>query len=355
MARQVREITIERGRSFRVVVDDAMHDPYAQSLLHQMYWLRNEWNMLARFLPVRGGRFLDLGAHLGSFSLTAAAHQVEVLAVEASATNAAMMRESVQLNQFRNMSIVHAAVYKEPCTLRFFDNGPFGFLVPQSDARFPEVPALPVHEILDRHGWDRVDLIKMDIEGAECWAVQSMEQLLARDDAPAIYYECNGRTLHDFGKSGCHQLRQMLEAHGYANFIKPYVYGPLRPAGADELQPDVVVDCLAVKPARFPVQPASAMTRWLRNPRRRLRGLKPIAGWLNGWPVGFPATEAEQIEDFRKAIATAIETAKTAHEPQIAHQQLERELARAPQWLLNDPVIRDYHFQQQRAVEPLAA
>src|SRR5687767_622988 len=104
MAQQICEVTIEPGRSFRVVVDDAMTDLCAHALRQGHFWNIHEWDLISRFLPSSGGRFLDLGAHLGSFTLTAAACGHEVLAVDASRVNASLLKASAELNRFRNVT-----------------------------------------------------------------------------------------------------------------------------------------------------------------------------------------------------------------------------------------------------------
>ncbi len=58
-------------------------------------------NELALAVLKPGQRVLDLGAHLGGFSLLAAAVGCEVLAVEASARNADLLRKSAEHGKFR--------------------------------------------------------------------------------------------------------------------------------------------------------------------------------------------------------------------------------------------------------------
>jgi FkbM family methyltransferase len=334
MAQITRRIRIGRGRSFQVVIDDRFGDDFARGLLHGNFWIRDEWRLLQSFLPRTGGRFLDLGGHLGSFALTAAAHGHQVIVVDASPTNAALIRASAELNGFANLSVVHAAVYRERKTLRFVENGPFGFLIEHEAQGVVEVPALPVADILARHGWSHVDAIKMDIEGSEVWAVTGMSDLLSRPNAPAIFYESNGRTLHDFGRTSCHELWNRLEGFGYGNFLYRDGREPLQPFAASQPQPEVAVNCLAVKLDRHPIQTAPEWSINLRNRLRRWLGAEPIVGWLRGHPVGAPAESDDLKDRFRTAIAGATEA--------YMHEHLHRELARAPEIVRQDPVVRHY-------------
>lgn len=346
MATQICEISIEPGRSFRVAVDSEASDAYGQALLKRSFWLRYEWDLLSRFLPASGGRFLDLGGHLGSFTLTAAAHGHQVVVVEASPTNAALIRQSIAANAFDKVQVVHAAVYREARTLQFFDNGPFGFLIEHQHPKCIDVPALPTNEILARTGWDRMDVIKMDIEGAELWAVDAMEHILSRPDAPVIYYECNSRTLHDFGHTSCRALQERLESLGYCSFVCTDERTPLRPVRAGDWQPEIMTNCLALKLNRYPLQTASFWTRSLINSVRRCRGRKPITGWLHGLPVGEPATPAEILAHVHEEIAGVGE--------QIMREHLERELPKAPEWVRSDPKVRALLQEHQSAASKAA-
>ena len=347
MSRVARTIRVGRGRSFRIVLETGQTDDYARGLLHQNFWLRHEWNLLSRFLPrTGGGRFLDLGGHLGSFALTAASFGHEVVVVEASPTNAELIRASAVANGFNHLNVVHAAIYREPRSMRFVENGPYGFLIEHDEPTLPLVPAHPVSDILARHGWDRVDLVKMDIEGSEIWAVEGMEQLLSRPDAPAIFYECNSRTLHDFGHSSCHELRARLESFGYSSFEYIDEKTPLQPVTSIEPQPDLVRNCLAVKLASTPLTACSGWTRGIGNRLRQWFGRNPISSWLRGWPVGFAATEKDWIVGFRRAIAEA--------NGQIYDEHLLRELTIAPDWVRADSVIREYLSRKQTALSKAA-
>ena len=334
MARITREISAGRGRSFKVVIDDRFSDDFARGLIHGNFWIRDEWRLLQPYLPKSGGRFLDLGGHLGSFSLTAAAFGHEVTVVEASPTNASLIQASIDANHFAKMKVVTAAVYRERKALHFVENGPYGFLIEHKADGAVEVPALSVQEILAQRGWDHVDLIKMDIEGSETWAVEGMHDLLARPDAPAIFYESNGWTLHDFGHSRCQKLWAMLESLGYSNFLYWDGRTPLQPFSSADPQPEFIVNCLAVKLDRHPLKVPSPWRKRLTNFMQRCRGRLPIQCWLHDRPVGSPATVADFIARFRATIAAA-------NQPYM-HEHLQRELAIAPDAVKRDPTIDAY-------------
>src|SRR5260370_14043637 len=73
-----------------------------------------------------GDRVLDLGAHLGGFALTAAARGCDVIAVEASPRNAALLQLSADHNRFTHLHAGHAAVGDRSGAVECSSHGPWG-------------------------------------------------------------------------------------------------------------------------------------------------------------------------------------------------------------------------------------
>ena len=248
----------------------------------------------------KGGTVLDLGAHLGVIALAAAAAGYRVIAVEASPRNAAVLQASASRNHFDALYVVHSAVTDHSGIVAFTPDGPFGQIaLPQGRQRRStetvQVPAITVDELLRRVGCERVDFIKMDIEGAEVMAVRGMKQLLAAADAPPVLYEANGYTLGSYGQTP-RDLKAAFEELGYRNYlVRP---GSLVEVQASDFQPGTVTDYVAIKNG-----PA-----------------------LAGWTIAGPATRDEIAQEFLLNCSMA-KTTLGYREHVIA------ELERAPTWL----------------------
>jgi hypothetical protein len=106
------------------------------------------------------------------------------------------------------------------------------------------VRATTVDDLLEELGWERVDFIKMDIEGSEVSAVRGMARLLSRADAPPIFFESNRHTLGFFDKTPS-DLKASLAALGYRNYL--VAQNRLIPVLPETEQQDTVVDYLAIK------------------------------------------------------------------------------------------------------------
>jgi FkbM family methyltransferase len=296
-----RTVTFLDGVRFDIAIDTASPD-----LITQVYaegrFPHSPYSTLLPHLLRPGMAVLDLGAHVGSFALVAAALGCRVLAVEACPWNVALLYASVQRNGFTNLQVVEAAVSDQPGTVDFCPHGPFGLVAyPGLNAASLPVRAARVDDLLVEAGWTRVDLIKLDVEGSEVAAVHGMHALLSRADAPPLIYESNGHTLHLFGQTP-KRLKGALERFGYRNYlIEPSCLVPER---AEDLQASVVTDNLASK--QRPALPA-------------------------GWRMRSRLSPAETV-------ARLVAAAASADVDQRVH--MARSLKEAPAALLTDPLVR---------------
>jgi FkbM family methyltransferase len=192
-----------------------------------------------------GAVVLDLGAHIGTFSLAAAARGFRVVAVEASPRNAAFLRASVRANGLDELvAVVEVAVSDASGVLRFQPVGAWGYVTDRWAPGVVEVQAQPVSHVLREHGIGRVDLVKLDVEGSEMAVIRGMHELLTGPDAPRVVYENNAHTQRMVGATPEDLIGTFAEL-GYTN----YLIGEreLIPVGPESFQPDTCVDYLAVK------------------------------------------------------------------------------------------------------------
>jgi FkbM family methyltransferase len=238
------DVVIPGGPSFTVLLDPDVADPVTAALAGGRVLDEHLVGlMLALVNP--GDLVLDLGAHVGSFSLAAAAAGCRVVAVEASPANVALLRASAARNGFADLHVVHAAVSDAPGTLDFCARGPWGHVATEAvDLPTITVPAVTVDELLAELGMGRPAFVKIDIEGSEIPAIRGMAGLLGTPDAPTLLYESNGHTLGLFGVRPP-ALTAELDALGYTSLaVEPDRLVRVVPG---QIQPHTIVDCLAVK------------------------------------------------------------------------------------------------------------
>lgn len=178
---------------------------------------------LVRAVLRPGATFVDVGANWGYFTLLAA-HRVgaggRVVALEPDPRLFALLQRNVAMNGLGMVDVVRVAAADRAGELQLagYDaaGGNWGVSSLMADAageRF-SVDAATVDEVLDARGVDSVDLLKMDIEGAEEMALRGMEAGLARGRYRRVLMELHP-TLHPRGAAVAADVARLLEAHGY--------------------------------------------------------------------------------------------------------------------------------------------
>jgi FkbM family methyltransferase len=143
--------------------------------------------------------FVDVGANIGYYALLAArlvGPGGVVHAFEPSGDMRARLLENVALNGVANVEVHDEAVTKRSGTVRFYastwiENSGISSILP-GDGRSEEgeeVPCVSLDEFGATLGSRRIDLLKMDIEGAELEAFEGARNLLHGEHAPAILFE----------------------------------------------------------------------------------------------------------------------------------------------------------------------
>lgn len=173
-----------------------------------------------------GGVLLDVGANAGYVTITGAqlvGPSGRVLAVEPQPPMLQLLRENVAQNSFSQVTIFPNAISQNRGTARFSiatDPGLSRLTAAKCEAmtedRQVDVETLRLDDVVSESGVDRVDLLKMDIEGYELEALKSGPVLLS-DYRPACVLEVNRYSLGAAGGSA-EELRQLFIRTGYRIF-----------------------------------------------------------------------------------------------------------------------------------------
>lgn len=196
-------------------------------------WVEPELHHLQRFLKP-GGNFLDVGANIGLFALRAAGivgPGGRVVAIEPAAISADRLEANLALNAFAHVTVVRAALSDREgqAQLRHVElgNDPQAWsIMPEAGGTDAEqVRTTTLDALVAQQGLTRLDLIKMDVEGAEPMVVAGGQAALARF-RPTIIFEINsGPSLARGEGTLCFD---MLTAQGYRIFALTPGDGTLR-------------------------------------------------------------------------------------------------------------------------------
>jgi len=148
--------------------------------------------------------FVDLGASIGYYTLLAsrltgpAGH---VYAFEPDPEAYDYLERNVQANGVTNVVTANKAVAERTATMSFTRRElERGFLADTSSGS-ATVEAVSLDDFFSNLGWPRVDVIKLDIEGAEARAFSGMSGILSRNSGIRIIMELNTEALGQAGSS----------------------------------------------------------------------------------------------------------------------------------------------------------
>jgi FkbM family methyltransferase len=268
------KVEIEDLGGFKIAVDADDCDVSRQVREDRWYTdERFETSVFAELLRP-GMSVLDVGGNIGFYAMLARSRvgaAGRVVVFEPFPRSAALIRASIEANGYTNVDLVEAAVAERAGSAELFLSPDqwsehslldLGHQRPGDDGRFKlEVPLVTVDGALERLGHDpRVDLVKMDIEGAEWRALQGMRRVLDHNPRLTLMTELwpNG-----FVRAGA-SARAFLEALAGEGFAFRHL-----DARAERVEPLALADLLELIEANarrtFEDDPVMRVWGWYTN------------------------------------------------------------------------------------------
>jgi FkbM family methyltransferase len=125
---------------------------------------------------------IDLGAYTGLSTLYFLERypSARIVAVEPDPANCVCLRRNIETTPSgQSVEVIQACIANKKGSVRFRTDGPsWGLSITSGEGR--DVPALTMTDLFQMQGFAKVDLLKMDIEGAEAMAFESSAQWLDR-------------------------------------------------------------------------------------------------------------------------------------------------------------------------------
>ena len=182
-----------------LIVGDSISGPIAFTGCYEL-GLSREIQGLSR----KGGVFVDVGANLGYYSLLWLNGNKEnkVIAFEASQRNESSIKENIDANNLNGKIRLFLKAAGDKNGKVFFDAGPqnqtgWGGLKNNADSRTVEIDMVRLDDILKNESY--IDVIKIDVEGADFLVIKGCEQLLRQKKIGRIYFEENAERTKEFG------------------------------------------------------------------------------------------------------------------------------------------------------------
>lgn len=204
----------------RLIVDGVIDKPV-------FYTGGHEWHVmdfLIRKTKV-GDTVVDVGAGIGTYTIPLAlkvGSSGHVYAFEALKANFELLERNVKLNELANVTAVHGAVTDKTGTLSvpFFPIRPGGIgnysLASRSDER-TTIPSYALDDFFSERGFTHINLLKIDIEGSEVFAINGMKLLFSEGRIATTCCEFNPGWLGRMG-SDPYELFELLAGFGLRVF-----------------------------------------------------------------------------------------------------------------------------------------
>ncbi len=182
-----------------------------------------------------GMTVLDIGAHIGYYALLAATKvgpNGRVIAYEPEPSNFALLSKNISVNNLKNVTPVNAAAADKAGTREFFiekyNKGHHSFGKTGTAARSIKVRTEIPDDTLKAKGIQKIDVIKIDIEGAEPIALRGLANTIAENPDILIFTEFYPRSMTRLGESPDAFLKGFT-AHGFRIWVIDETHKKLRP------------------------------------------------------------------------------------------------------------------------------
>jgi FkbM family methyltransferase len=156
------------------------------------------------FVPKLGEVFIDVGAHVGKYSLRVArivGGEGLVIAVEPHPGNYQALLKGIQLNDYKNVIALNVAAWDKNCRLKLFIHDASVHHSAKIDLGlgYVEVDARTIDQVVEDLDVKRVDWIKIDVEDAETEVIKGLEKTLAKYN-PRLIIEVQWKSLREIRK-----------------------------------------------------------------------------------------------------------------------------------------------------------
>jgi FkbM family methyltransferase len=173
-----------------------------------LFMTNHENEVMEHFKPNSGEIVVDVGAHIGLYSLIAAKKvgaSGKVIAIEPDPENFRILRKNIVLNQSMNIDALECAAYSAKERLKLFlpelEQGRTIFNTVMQErgktsVNFLEVEANTLDNILESKNIKEVNWIKIDVEGAELEVLKGASKTLSSNKNTTFVIEIHGSEIY---------------------------------------------------------------------------------------------------------------------------------------------------------------
>jgi FkbM family methyltransferase len=176
---------------------------------------RHEDDIIERFLPKQGDIVVDIGAHMGRYTIISSKRvgaNGKVVAIEAHPSNFEMLKSNIKLNQLTNVIPLNYAAYSKETKINLYlpdeesgytmhhsimSNYVFTKYKDKTEDKFVEVSANTLDYLLQLNEITDVNWVKIDVEGAEFEVLKGASNVLSKSKDIALLIEVHGKDTYE--------------------------------------------------------------------------------------------------------------------------------------------------------------
>ncbi len=147
-------------------------------VLKQVF-MRGEYDIDFPFSPQY---IIDGGANIGLFAILFAnrVKDASIVSIEPESGNFRQLQMNIR--PYANVIPVQAGLWNKQCHLEVVKDGleAWGFMVKETTASEDTFPAISINDIQKNYNWPHIDIVKLDVEGAEEKIFESNYEWLAK-------------------------------------------------------------------------------------------------------------------------------------------------------------------------------
>ena len=173
-----------------------------------VFMTNHEEDIIEHFTPKEGDIVIDIGAHIGLYTIISSKRvgtNGKVVAIEAHPSNFEMLKSNIKLNQLTNVTPLNYAVYSKETKIKLYlPEVESGYTIyntimsnrARTEDKFVEVNANTLDYLLQLNKITDVNWVKIDVEGAEFEVLKGASNVLSKSKDIALLIEVHGLDNH---------------------------------------------------------------------------------------------------------------------------------------------------------------
>jgi FkbM family methyltransferase len=180
-----------------------------------VFMTNHEDDIIEHFTPKEGDIVVDIGAHMGRYTIISSKRvgaNGKVVAIEADPSNFEMLKSNIKLNQLTNVTPLNYAVYSKETKIKLYlpdeesgytmhhsimSNYVFTKYKDKTGDKFVEVSANTLDYLLQLKGITDVNWVKIDVEGAEFEVLKGAHNVLSNSKDISLLIEVHGKDTYE--------------------------------------------------------------------------------------------------------------------------------------------------------------